>query len=848
MNIIAALGPTNTGKTHYAIERLTSYRSGMIGLPLRLLTKEVYDKVVKIVGPSRVALVTGEEKILPINPQYWVCTVESMPTSIPCEFVAIDEIQLINDSERGYIFTDRLLNLRGMSETLFLGSQTSEKIIKKLLNKIRFHQQPRFSKLSYSGYKKLSHLPRRSAIVAFSAQSVYAIAELIRRQKGGVAIVMGSLSPRTRNAQVDMYQKGEVDFLVATDAIGMGLNLDLNHVAFAETRKYDGRQFRKLEPYELAQIAGRAGRYQKDGTFGVTGDEVELDNQTIIKIEDHNFENINYAHWRNKNLNFSSVNDLIESLKKPSTRYELKNSPDSEDLKTLIKIYENKSLEKLLKNKDTLKLLWETCQIPDFRQIGHGIHVNIIETIFLELFENEQLSDEWLQKNIQGYSVLESDDIYSLSNKLSHIRTWSFIVNKERWLSNSLHWQRKSREIEDNLSDALHYALTERFVDKSTINLRLKFQDNKELLTGLNNNGDVTVEGNYFGKIEGLRFIPQFDKSEAFMKKIYNSINKIVEKEITKKISYILSSDLSEFSLENSFNIYWRSQFIGYLKKGDDVLLPKIQLICDEIVKNTQRQNVENKIQEWLINYLNHQLTDLYKLKNADELKGNTKGFAYRISEELGTLDRRSVEKDLKILDTKSRQALKKYGIKIGKYSIYVSSALKPGYGKLLAPLWLIYNSKNLTILSMQEQINSLPKPGITSSKIDKKVTKKLYKYAGYKILGNYVVRTDILERLDKLIFDNIKLNNQKGEFVVNNAMISLLGSSLTRLEAILKTLGYSKKKNEKSNLWLRKIKKQKKITFKNKNKKNLSKKDGNKFFNKDDLIKLKERLMFEQK
>ena len=848
MNIIAALGPTNTGKTHYAIERLTSYRSGMIGLPLRLLTKEVYDKVVKIVGPSRVALITGEEKILPTNPQYWVCTVESMPTDIPCEFVAVDEIQLINDTERGYIFTDRLLNLRGMSETLFLGSQTSEKIIKKLLNKIRFHQQPRFSKLSYSGYKKLGHLPRRSAIVAFSAQSVYAIAELIRRQKGGVAIVMGSLSPRTRNAQVDMYQKGEVDFLVATDAIGMGLNLDLNHVAFAETRKFDGRQFRKLEPYELAQIAGRAGRYQKDGTFGVTSDVAELDRQTIMRIEDHNFEKINNAQWRNKNLNFSSINDLIESLKKPSTKYELKNSPDSEDLKTLIKIYENKSLEKLLKNKDTLKLLWETCQIPDFRQIGHGIHVNVVETIFLELFENGQLSDEWLQKNIKGYSVLESDDIYNLSNKLSHIRTWSFIVNKERWLSNSFHWQGKAREIEDNLSDALHYALTERFVDKSTTNLRLKFKDNKELLTGLNNNGDVTVEGNYFGKIEGLRFISQFDKSEVFMKKIYSSINKIVEKEITKKILHILSSDLSEFSLENSFNIYWRSQFIGYLKKGDDVLLPKIHLICDESIKNTQRQNVENKIQEWLINYLNQQLKDLFKLKNADELKGNTKGFAYRISEELGTLDRRSVEKDLKILDTKSRRELKKYDVKIGKYSIYVSSTLKPGYGKLLAPLWLIYNSKNLKILSMQEQINSLPKPGITSSKINNKVTKKLYKYAGYKIVGNYVVRTDVLERLDKLIFDNIKLNNQKGEFVPNNDMVSLLGSSLTRLEAILKTLGYSKKKNEKRNIWLKKIEKQKKITFKNKNKKNLMKKDDNKFFNKDDLIKLKERLMFEQK
>ena len=387
MAIIAALGPTNTGKTHYALERLVAHKSGMIGLPLRLLTREVYDKLVKEVGPSRVAMITGEERIIPPNPQYWACTVESMPIDRPVEFLAVDEIQLMDDPERGHIFTDRLLNARGMSETLFMGSSIAGNVIKKLVDEVKFQNRPRFSKLKYTGYKKISHLPKRSAIVAFSIQSVYAIAEIIKRQKGGVAIVMGSLSPQTRNAQVRMYQNGEVDYIVATDAIGMGLNLDLNHVAFAETQKFDGENFRNLYPHELAQIAGRAGRYLKDGTFGVTGEANEIEDDVVIRVEDHRFIPLGSAKWRNKKLDFSSLNNLISSLKSLPSRIELGASRQADDLRSLMRISQDDEIKYIADNPKKIRALWEASQIPDFRNISDGEHTKMISLIFKKICE-----------------------------------------------------------------------------------------------------------------------------------------------------------------------------------------------------------------------------------------------------------------------------------------------------------------------------------------------------------------------------------------------------------------------------------------------------------------------------
>ena len=501
MTVIAALGPTNTGKTHYALERLVAHKSGMIGLPLRLLTREVYDKLVKEVGPSRVAMITGEERIIPSNPQYWACTVESMPIDRPVEFLAVDEIQLMDDPERGHIFTDRLLNARGMSETLFMGSSISGNVIKKLIGDVRFHNRPRFSKLRYTGYKKISHLPKRSAIVAFSVQSVYAIAEIIKRQKGGVAIVMGSLSPQARNAQVNMYQSGEVDYIVATDAIGMGLNLDLSHVAFAETQKFDGKAFRSLHPHELAQIAGRAGRYKTDGTFGVTGEANEIEGDIVLRIEEHRFRPMESAKWRNKKLDFSSLGNLIESLKTLPSKIELGASRQADDLKALIRLSQDKEIKEMATNSSKIKILWETSQIPDFRNISEGEHTKMISHIFKQICNEDQLSDEWLREKIKTCEKYYGD-ISTLSNRLAYIRTWTFISQKSKWINNPDFWQKKTRLIEDKLSDALHEALTDRFVDKGTSRLRLKYKDKKDILSGINNQGEVTVEGKYFGIIE----------------------------------------------------------------------------------------------------------------------------------------------------------------------------------------------------------------------------------------------------------------------------------------------------------------------------------------------------------
>ena len=527
MTIIAALGPTNTGKTYYAIERLAAHKSGMIGLPLRLLTREVFDKMVSKVGPSRVAMITGEERIIPDNPKYWVCTVESMPINIPVEFLAVDEIQLIDDPERGHIFTDRILNARGMSETLFMGSSISKKVIKKLISDVKFHDRERFSKLTYTGYKKISHLPKRSAVVAFSIQSVYAIAEIIKRQKGGVAVVMGSLSPQARNAQVKMYQNGDVDYIVATDAIGMGLNLDLNHIAFAETEKYDGENFRKLYPHELAQIAGRAGRYQRDGTFGVTGQANEIDHEVIARIEDHRFIPLNSAKWRNKDLNFSSVNKLIESLKAIPSKVELGISRQADDLRALIRLSQDKEILERANNKKDIQILWEASQIPDFRNISEGEHSKIVSLIFNELCSSKKLSDEWLNSHVKPFNKFYGD-INSLMMRLSGIRTWTYVSQKEKWLENPTLWQKKTREIEDKLSDALHNALTERFVEKSSSKLRIKYKDKKDILSGINDTGEITVEGEYFGKIQGLKLIIEKSYSEQYLKQIRPAISKSV--------------------------------------------------------------------------------------------------------------------------------------------------------------------------------------------------------------------------------------------------------------------------------------------------------------------------------
>ena len=464
--ITAVLGPTNTGKTFLAIETMLSFDSGMIGFPLRLLAREVYDKITKKIDPSKVALITGEEKIIPSNAKYYLCTVESMPIDKNLDFVAIDEIQMCADVERGHIFTDRLLNLRGEKLTMFLGSMTMMKIIENLKEDVEFIKRERFSKLSFAGYKKISRINRKSAIIAFSTEEVYAIAELLRRQKGGAAIVMGSLSPKTRNAQVSLYQSGDVDFLVATDAIGMGINMDLDNVYFSNVKKFDGKKLRRLKMHEIGQIAGRAGRYLNDGAFGLTGDCEDISAEEIKILETHKFEDLSNIFWRNSDLNFKSFNTLINSLDIKPKKDWLRRSFECEDEKVLKYFLKETKKFNIKENENEIRLLWECCQIPDFVKKTYGHHLQVVSKVFEFLkSKNGRITNFYMKEQLSSLYKLDGN-VDSISNRIANVRTWSYVANKVNWVENQDYWIERTKLIEDKLSDRLHEELTKTFIDK----------------------------------------------------------------------------------------------------------------------------------------------------------------------------------------------------------------------------------------------------------------------------------------------------------------------------------------------------------------------------------------------
>ena len=547
-NVTAVLGPTNTGKTHLAIERMVSHKSGLIGLPLRLLAREVYDRVVAKVGVDAVALITGEERIKPDNPRFWVCTVEAMPRDVPVEFLAIDEVQLAADPERGHVFTERLFYARGNSETLLLGAGTMRETIRDLLPGANFVSRPRLSKLTYSGQKKLSRLPRRSAVVAFSAAEVYEIAELMRRQRGGAAVVLGALSPRTRNAQVSMYQNGDVDYLVATDAVGMGLNLDVEHVAFAGTRKFDGRQHRELSAAELGQIAGRAGRHMNDGTFGVTGDVEPFAADIVDRLEKHEFEQIKTLQWRSSALNFNSVDKLKESLREIPDHQRLTRARLADDVLALDNLSSDTDIADRARGSDTVGLLWDVCQVPDYRKISPAAHAELLSQIYKYVSGTPgRIPEDWFAEQV-GQSSKTDGDIDTLSNRLAHIRTWTFVSNRAQWLTDPLHWQGKTREIEDALSDALHEQLTQRFVDRRTSTLVKRLRDDDELEADIRDDGAVHVEKHFVGKLCGFRFAPENASSDSLNAKAARSASvQVLGKEMAMRARRVAAAKSDAF-------------------------------------------------------------------------------------------------------------------------------------------------------------------------------------------------------------------------------------------------------------------------------------------------------------
>jgi ATP-dependent RNA helicase SUPV3L1/SUV3 len=809
--VTAVLGPTNTGKTHLAIERMLAHSSGVIGLPLRLLAREVYNRAVERAGADAVALITGEEKIKPPNPRFWVATVEAMPRELDVAFVAVDEIQLAADFERGHVFTDRMLNRRGREETLVLGAATMKPIVEQLLPGASIVSRPRLSMLTNAGEKKLTRLPRRSAIVAFSADEVYAIAELIRRQRGGAAVVLGSLSPRTRNAQVELYQSGQVDYLVATDAIGMGLNLDVDHIAFASDRKFDGYQFRKLSPSEMAQIAGRAGRATRDGTFGTTGRCPPFDDELVRALESHSFEPVKMVQWRNTDLDFSSIGALQATLAKAPTENALARAPVAEDILVLDHASREDAVRQAIRTPLDVERLWDVCQLPDYRKIAPANHAELVVTVFGYLMRDGKIDTDWFAQQIAQADRTDGD-IDTLSTRIAHIRTWTFAANRPDWLADPEHWQGIAHTVEDKLSDALHERLTERFVDRRTSVLMRRLRENATLEPEINKSGDVIVEGHVIGRLDGFLFVPESSSGGSDTKALQNAAQKALAGEIGSRAAKITEAPDDQFALAGDGTIRWTGAAVGKLVAGEQVLRPRVRILADEHLTGAPRDAVDARLGKFVKSHLEKLLGSLFELSAAEDVTGIARGVAFQLVEALGVLDRQKVADEVKGLEQPARASLRKYGVRFGTYHIYVPALLKPGPRALATQLFALagegMEGKGLESKGLDELL-TLAGSGRTSIPFNREIDPVLYRTAGYRVCGERAVRVDILERLADLIRPALSWRESAagvkpqgafpgGGFTVFNGMTSLTGASGEDFASILRSLGYRMERRPK--------------------------------------------------
>ncbi|WEK04649.1 MAG: helicase-related protein [Candidatus Devosia phytovorans] len=803
-SVKAILGPTNTGKTYFAIERMLAHPTGMIGLPLRLLAREVYQRCIERVGEGAVALVTGEERIIPAKPRFWVCTVEAMPMDIRVDCVAVDEIQTAVDFDRGHVFTDRILHARGSMETLLLGAATMAPIIRKLLPHAEIIDRPRFSQLSYAGSKKISRQPPRSAIVAFSAKQVYAIAELIRRERGGAAVVMGALSPRTRNAQVELYQNGDVDFLVATDAIGMGLNLDIHHVAFADDSKFDGRISRDLTPAEIGQIAGRAGRHARNGTFGVTGGTEGFDEELVVQLETHDFDAIKVLQWRNNQLDFSSIGALQNSLDAVPEHRSLTRVPLAKDQQALEFVSRNEA-GALARGLDGARLLWECCQIPDYQGISPANHGEIVTRIYSDLVKKRAVNADWIAEQVRFCDNV-SGDIDTLSNRIKQIRTWTFVANRKNWLADPSHWREKTRDIEDRLSDALHERLTQRFVDRRTSVLLRHLKDKRMASPEINERGEVRLEGHLIGTLEGFRFTLARNDGDADIKGLRAAADQVVAPEIHNRADRLAGAPNEEFVLATDGRLRWKGDIVAELIEGDALYRPRILMLADETLTGTDLERVQDRLSLWLRHHINTVLESVMALEAPADVDGTARGIAYQLYEHIGLIPRGQVADEVKNLDQDLRGKLRKLGVKFGAYHIYLPLSLKPAPRELALILFALKNGG-----VRQAGVTDIPHivlSGRTSFVVDPEVDTRLYEMAGFKVAGKRAVRVDILERLADIIRPLIALDAGRfyqGElpagaaegngFRVTVEMTSLLGCSGEDFASILSSLGYKVKR-----------------------------------------------------
>ncbi|ABQ39395.1 helicase-related protein [Bradyrhizobium sp. BTAi1] len=801
--VTAVLGPTNTGKTHLAIERMLAHSSGIIGLPLRLLAREVYNKIADRVGSEAVALITGEEKIKPKAPRYWVSTVEAMPRDLDVSFLAVDEIQIAADLERGHVFTDRILNRRGRDETLLLGAATMRPIIERLLPGASMVTRPRLSQLEFAGDRKITRQPRRTAIVAFSADEVYAIAELIRRQHGGAAVVLGSLSPRTRNAQVEMFQNGDVDYLVATDAIGMGLNLDVDHVAFASDRKYDGYQFRRLNPSEFAQIAGRAGRATRNGTFGTTGRCAPFEPELVNALQNHTFDSVKVLQWRNSRLDFASLSALQVSLALAPAHEALTRAPIAEDLRVLDHAARDAEVRDMAHGAAAVERLWEACQIPDYRRLSPAAHAELVTTLYGFLMQKGRIPDAWYAAQVDQADRVDGD-IDTLSGRIAQIRTWTFVANRPDWLRDPDYWQGITRELENKLSDALHERLTERFVDRRTSVLMRRLRENSVLNTEIGKTGEVIVEGHTIGRLDGFTFAPDAAEAGSEAKALQAAAQKALAGEIEARAEKLSNAPDEHLVLTADGTIRWTGDAVAKLVAADDALHPRLRIIADERLTGAARDKVQARLDLWLKTHIEKLLGPLFELSKAEDITGIARGIAFQLVEALGVIERAKIANEMKDLDQPSRATLRKYGVRFGAYHIYVPALLKPAARALAALLWA--EKQGNVDMSALTGAQHLASSGRTSFPVDKALPRDAYRVLGYKQAGERAVRVDILERLADLIRPALAWReNAPGEkpagafdgrsFVVTQAMTSLTGSAGEDFASILRALGYRMEK-----------------------------------------------------
>ncbi len=783
--IAAVLGPTNTGKTHYAIERMLAHRTGIIGLPLRLLAREVYDRIVAIRGPRVVALITGEERIVPDGAKYWVCTVEAMPPGMGCDFLAIDEIQLCADLERGHIFTNRLLNARGLHETLFLGSDTIKGAIAALVPGVEFMRRERFSELVYSGSKKLSRMPGRSAIVGFSIENVYAIAELLKRQKGGAAVVMGALSPRTRNAQVELYQNGDVDYLVATDAIGMGLNLDIKHVAFSGLRKFDGRRMRELQPNELAQIAGRAGRHMQPGSYGVTGEASPLRDEVVDAIAAHRFMPIRKLQYRNSRLEFGTADRLINSLEAVAPDEWFMRARESDDLRALKTLTSQQEIADRLTHPRDVERLWNVCCIPDFRGISHAEHASLLGRIFEFLQSVGRVPDDWMSRQVKRLDRSDGD-IDTISKRLAYIRTWTYVAQRKGWVDDETHWREATRAVEDRLSDVLHQRLTEKFVDRRTSVLLRRLKQKEGLVADVNEKGEVTVEGEFVGRLEGFRFLQDTSAGPEEAKTLRQAAVQALRPEFHLRADRFYNAPDTEFDFTEQGGLMWGEHAIGKLVKGSEPLKPVAEAFVDEEAGPEVIQKVQRRLQHFIDRKVATLFEPLLAMSRDEEVTGLARGFAFRLVEALGVLPRGVVADDVKALDQDARGQLRKHGIRFGQFTIFQQLLLKPAPTRLRLVLW--------GLASDHQEFYESPPPGLVTIPAIDGAPLDYYTNSGYRLAGARAIRIDMLERLA----DMLRQQDTRGGFEGSADMLSITGMTLEQFADLMQGLGYKAEKGER--------------------------------------------------